>query len=75
MSKVRKWVRYVDVLDGAAITQPQLAYAILSRCLQHEWKFLLRVVLQCGQLFQELEMSLFSYFLSAMFGVEVSAVE
>ena len=75
MSKVHKWVEHVDVLAGAAVTQPQLAYAALSRSLQHEWKFLLRVVPQCGQLFQELELSLFSRFLPAMFGVEVSTVD
>ena len=75
MSKVCKWVEHVDVLAGAAVTQPQLAYAALSRSLQHKWKFLLRVVLQCGLLFQELELSLFSHFLLAMFGVEVSAVK
>ena len=51
MSKVHKWVGHVDVLAGSAVTQPQLAYAALSRSLQHEWKFLLRVVPQCGQLF------------------------
>ena len=62
MSKVCKWVGYGDVLAGTAITQPQFAYAALSRSLQHKWKFLLRVVPQCGQLFQELEMSFFSCF-------------
>ena len=75
MSKVCRWVEHVDVLAKAAVTQPQLAYAAFSRSLQHEWTFLLRVVLQCGLLFQELELSLFSRFLPAMFGVEVSAVE
>ena len=75
MSKVHRWVRNLDVLSEAALSQPQLAYAALSRSLQHEWTFLLRVVPECGQLFQELEMSLFSRFLPAMFGVEVSAVE
>ena len=30
MSKVCKWVEHVDVLAGAAVTQPQLAYAALS---------------------------------------------
>ena len=49
-------------MSEAALTQPQLAYVALSRSLQHEWTFLLRVVPQCGQLFQELEMSLFSCF-------------
>ena len=75
VSKVQRWVGHLDLLSEAALTQPQLAYAALSRSLQHEWTFLLRVVPQCGQLFQELEMSLFSRFLPAMFGVEVSAVE
>ena len=74
-SKVHRWVGHLDVLAEAASTQPQLAYAALSRSLQHEWTFLLRVVPQCGQLFQEIELSLFSRFLPAMFGVEVSAVE
>ena len=60
MSKVRKWVGHVDVLAGVAVIQSQLAYAALSRSLQHERNFLLRIVPQCGQLFQELEMSLFS---------------
>ena len=65
ISKVRRWVGHLDVLAEAASTQS----------LQHEWTFLLRVVPQCGQLFQEIELSLFSRFLPAMFGVEVSAVE
>ena len=53
---------HLDLLSEAALTQPQLAYAALSKSLQHEWNVLLRVVPQCGQLFQELEMSLFSRF-------------
>ena len=75
MYKVNRWVRYIDVLSEAASSQPQLAYAALSRSLQHEWTFLLRVVPLCGQLFQKLDLSLSSHFLPAMFGVEVSAVE
>ena len=73
--KVHRWVGHFDVLAEAASTQPQLAYAALSRYLQYEWTFLLRVVPQCGRLFQKIELSLFSRFLPAMFGVEVSAVE
>ena len=59
MSKVYRWVRHIDVLSETASSQPQLANATLSRSLQHEWTFLLRVVPQCGQLFQELDLSLF----------------
>ena len=59
ISKVNWWVRHIDVLSEAASSQPQLAYAALSRSLQHECTFLLHVVPQWGQLFQELHLSLF----------------
>ena len=36
MSKVCKWVGHVCLLAGIAVTQYQLAYAALSRSLQHE---------------------------------------
>ena len=36
MSKVDRWVRHSDVLSEAASSQPQLAYAVLSRSLQLE---------------------------------------
>ena len=60
MSKVCRWVSYFDVLARAVVTKPQLAFAALSRSLQHKWNFLLCVVEQCSQLFQKLEISLFS---------------
>ena len=75
MSKVCRWVGHINVLAEAASTQPQLAYAAVTKSLQHEWNFLLRVVPQCGPLSQDLEMSLCSRFLPAMFGLEVSAAE
>ena len=62
ISKVRKWVGHVNALAEAAVTQLQLAYAALSRSLQHKWNFLICVVPQCGQLFRELEISLFFCF-------------
>ena len=36
VSKVQRWVGHLDLLPKAALTQPQLAYAALSRSLQHE---------------------------------------
>ena len=63
------------MLAEGAFTQPQLAYAALTKSLQHEWNFLLRVVSQCGPLFQDVELSFFSRFLPAMFGLEVSAAK
>ena len=75
--KVNKWVNYVNTFSDIALTQPhdQLAYTAVTRSLQHEWTFLLRVLPDCGLLFQDLESSLASNFLPALFGVEVSSVE
>ena len=75
VSKVCRWVVHVNVLTKAASTQPQIAYAFLTKSLQHEWNFMLHVVPQCDPLFQNLEMSLSSHFLLAMFGLKVSAAE
>ena len=60
------------MLAEAASTQCQLAYAALTKSLQHEWNFMLP---QCSPLFQDLEMSLSSCFLPAKFGLKVSATE
>ena len=73
--KVDGWVNHVHVFGDIAHTQPQLAYAAVLRSLQHEWTFLLRVLHDCGALFQDLEFSLASNFLPAIFGVEVSSAE
>ena len=73
--EVDKWASDVCTFSGIASTQPQLAYSAVTRSLQHEWSFLLRVVPGCGALFQELELVLGSAFLPALFGVEISAVE
>ena len=68
-------MNYVNTFSDIALTQPQLAYTAVTRSLQHEWTFLLRVLPNCGLLFQDLEFSLAFNFLPALFGVEVSSVE
>jgi len=55
--------------------QPQDAYAAFTKSLQSEWPFLLRVIPHCGPLFADLEKSLSTCFLPALFGVEVLATE
>ena len=52
--------------------QPQGACAAITKSLQSEWVFSLRVIAHCGHY---LENSLSSYFLPSLFGIEVSAVE
>ena len=58
-----------------ASSQPQAAFAALTKSLQSEWLFSLGVIPHCGPLFVDLESSLSSCFLPALFGVEVSAIE
>jgi len=40
------------VLAEAASTQSQLAYAALTKSLQHKWNFLLHVISKCGPFFR-----------------------
>ena len=74
MSKVQWWVGHLDLLSEAALTQPQLAYAALSRSLQHKWTFCCVLSCSVASYFRNLKCH-FSLVLPAMFGVEVSAVE
>ena len=74
-NKVHKWVTHVHIFSDIALTQPQLAYMAVTRSLQHEWTFLLRVLPDCGLLFQDLESSLASNFLPTLFGVEITSTE
>ena len=55
-----------------AISQPQAAYAALTKC---EWIYLQRVIPDCDALFAPLENIIHSSFLPAMFGCEVSPLE
>ena len=54
-NKVHKWVTHVHTFSDIALTRPQLAYMAVTRILQYEWTFLLRVPPDCGLLFQDLE--------------------
>ena len=42
--KVNNWVNHVRVFGDIALSQPQLAYTAVTRSLQFEWTFLLRVL-------------------------------
>ena len=58
-----------------AVSQPQAAYAALTKSLQCEWIYLQRVVPHCHALFAPLENVISSSFLPALFGCEVSPLE
>ena len=60
---------------AVASTQPQLIHAAFTRSLQYEWSYLLRVILQSQCVFQDLEWTISSAFLLAVFGIEISSTE
>ena len=65
----------MKLFADVASTQPQLIYAAFTRSLQHEWSYLLRVIPQSQGFFQNLEQTISSVFLPAVFGVEISSTE
>ena len=71
LAKVDQWVSDIHHLSHMAESQPQAAYAALTKLLQHEWIFLQRVVPMCCTLFANLETALLSSFFPAMFGCEL----
>ena len=75
LAKVDQWVSDIHHLSHMAESQPQAAYAALTKSLQREWIFLQRVVPMCCTLFANLETTLLSSFFPAMFGCEISSLE
>ena len=75
LQKVQQWCKYVRTFAAIASSQPQAAFVAVTKSLQFEWTFLLRVIPGCGPLMTELENCFALYFLPALFGVEVSAAE
>ena len=67
MQKVLQWSTYVRILASIALVQPQAAYAALTKSLQSEWLFSLRVISHCGPLFADLENSLSLCFFAIFF--------
>ena len=57
------------------MTQPQAAFAALTKSLQCEWRYLQRVVPDCGALFVPLHQVLFDNFIPTLFGCDVSSLE
>ena len=53
--KVSRWVSEIENLADTAMTQPQVAYAVLTHGLMNEWIFLMRTIPDIDDLFQPLE--------------------
>ena len=74
-NKIQRWVNDVHCLSDIAITQPQAAYAAMTKSLQFEWNYLQRVVPSCEELYADLEHVLANEFLPAVFGGEITMAE
>ena len=74
LDKVHQLISDIQHLSCMAAPQPQAACAALSKSLQREWIFLQRVIPECYTLFLDLEKTLLSSFLPAVFGCEVSSL-
>ena len=66
---------FVRKFAAIASSQLQAAFAAVTKSIQCEWTFLMRVAPSCGPLLVELGNSFSSCLLPALFGVEVSANE
>ena len=55
--------------------EPQVAYAALTKSFQNEWTSLQRVAAGCDHVFSDLEYTLFSQFLSVLFGCKITPFE
>ena len=74
-AKVDKWSEDVCCLSRIAVSQPQAAYTAVTKFLQHEWNFVLRTIPDSGDMFCSLESTIYSVFLPAVFGTEISLQE
>jgi hypothetical protein len=70
--KVQDWSMSVQKLAKIAVSQPQAAFAALTKSLQFEWAFCQRVVPDCEALNEPLERVLREEFLPAVTAHEVS---
>ena len=75
LKKVEGWENCVQRLSSIAKSQPQAAYAALSKSLQFRWFFLARVTPGCESILTRINESVNRVFWPALFGSPVSIGE
>ena len=73
--QVQNWVHRVEKLTNTATSQPQAAYAALTKSLQVEWTYLQRVIPNCATAFAPLMHILFESFMPTVMGGSISEQE
>ena len=75
MKKIDSWVSAVKKLACIAATQPHAAFATFTQCLQGQWTFLSRTMLDAADLFQPLEEFIRKDFIRALLKRDVNDIE
>jgi hypothetical protein len=75
MKKIDGWMSAVKKLALIAATQPHAAFATFTQCLQGQWTFLSRTMLDTADLFQPLEESIRKDFIRALLKRDVNDLE
>uniref|UniRef100_A0A1X7U913 Uncharacterized protein n=1 Tax=Amphimedon queenslandica TaxID=400682 RepID=A0A1X7U913_AMPQE len=73
--KAAKWSNHICQLSSMCKSQPQSAYIVLTKFLQSEWIFLLRIMPDCDVLFSNVEQALSDSFLPSLFGCSITQTE
>ena len=72
---MQAWIASVDKLATAAESQPQAAYAALSKSLQFDWSYLQRILPHCDISFAPLHDVINKRFCPSVFGGQISKSE
>lgn len=73
-NKVVKWVNSIERLGVISKSQPQAAYAALTKSLQNQWIYLQRVTSNCDELLVPIQNAIVK-FLPALFGGDITDTE
>ena len=73
--KVAQWSKSVQHLTHAAKSFPHEAYTALSKSLQNEWRYILRVTQDTESLFSSLAETIKNSFLPAMSSLDLDEIE
>ena len=73
-AQVQKWVRAIETFAGVARRYPQTAYAGVTKSLQMEWTYLMRVTDRAQDSFAPIEEALERAFLPALLAEPEAAV-
>lgn len=73
--KVTKFISTIEKISQICKDSPQAAYTTLTKAVQFQWSFLLRVLENSNEYFEPLTHAIRTIFLPTLFGGDVSSIE